>query len=197
MKNWKRALPALVTVLVAALAALAVVVLTRGAASAESAPTPAPSGTTGITQPATPSATAEASPSGSPSAAPPSAEPTPATTSAKPEPKPKPKPAPKPVKIEVSIAYHGWSWVDDIAQVGGVVEGVQKADGTCTLTMTREGRSVTGTAPATADEKGGVVCEAVSVAGAELSAGMWQAVLSYTGAGSTGSSSAVEIEVVK
>lgn len=63
--------------------------------------------------------------------------------------------------------------------------------------MTRDGRSVTGSAPATTDEKGGVVCEAVTVAGAELTPGMWKAVLSYTGAAGTGSSAAVDIEVVK
>lgn len=196
MNDWKRALPALATVVIAALAALAVVLLTRGDASAEPARAEAPGATSDAPAPSTP---AESTPSASPSAAPSSTEPSPAdsaapapvTTSSSPAPKP------KATKVVVTVAYHGWSWIDEIAQVGGLVEGVKKKGGTCTVTMTRDGRSVTGTASATTDEKGGVVCEAVTVDSAELNAGMWKAVLSYTGAATTGSSAAVDIEVVK
>ena len=199
MKNWKRALPALATVVVAALAALAVVLLTRGDASAEPARAETPSATTATSDAPAPSTPAEPTPSESPSAAPSSAEqpqaqssaPAPATTPVSPAPKP------KATKVVVTVAYHGWSWVDEIARVGGLVEGVKEKGGTCAVRMTRDGRSVTGSAPATTDEKGGVVCEAVTVPGAELTAGMWKAVLSYAGAGAKGSSSAVDIEVVK
>jgi hypothetical protein len=212
MKNWKRTLPVIATVVVATLAALVVVVLvTRGEGGTPAAQAATQGGRATIeAEPSraepTPSATPAPSPSASSSKASAPAEetsgdaPDTATTAAPATKVPAstaPTPSAATTTVSVTLAYHGWSWVDDVAQVGGVVAGAKKPDGTCTLTMTSDGRSVTGTSAATADEKGGVVCAAVSVPGAELSPGMWQAVLSYSAPGQQGSSPAVDIEVVK
>jgi hypothetical protein len=97
-------------------------------------------------------------------------------------------------EVAVTVTFYGWNATSQVVQVGGYVAGVVEEGGVCTLTLTKGGRSVTGRTDAVADAST-TACGAVTVPGDRVSAGTWQAVLSYSSAGHSGTSDAVDVEV--
>jgi hypothetical protein len=96
--------------------------------------------------------------------------------------------------VPVTITYFGWDPDADQVQVGGYVGGVVEEGGVCTLTLTKGGTTVTGQRSAVANAAT-TSCGELSVPGAELGAGTWQAVLSYSSSGHAGTSESVDVEV--
>lgn len=97
-------------------------------------------------------------------------------------------------QVRVTVTYAGWEPSVGEVQVGGYVAGITEEGGTCTLSLTKDGRTVTGSKQALADAST-TACGAVVVPGDELSAGTWQAVLSYRSAGHSGTSDTWDVEV--
>lgn len=97
-------------------------------------------------------------------------------------------------EVPVTITYYGWDPDQRAVQVAGFVGGVVEDGGVCTVTLTKGGATVSGEKPALADAST-TSCGEVSVSGAELGAGTWQAVMTYTSAGHTGTSETVDVEV--
>lgn len=96
--------------------------------------------------------------------------------------------------VPVVLTYSAWSPTDREVLAGGYVSGVIEDGGVCTLTLTRDGSSVVVEGAAMADATT-TVCGGLSVAGSRLTAGTWQAVLTYASSTHTGSSPAVAVEV--
>ncbi len=97
-------------------------------------------------------------------------------------------------KVSVTVTYAGWEPSTREVEVGGYVAGISEDGGTCTLTLTKDGRSVTGTKQASADAAT-TACGAVAVPGGQVSAGTWQAVLTYRSAAHSGTSEPWDVEV--
>jgi hypothetical protein len=97
-------------------------------------------------------------------------------------------------EVPVSITFYGWNPTSEEVQVGGYVAGVVEDGGVCTLTLTNGGTTVTGRTDALPDASA-TACGAVTVPGTEVGPGTWQAVLSYSSAGHSGTSDAVDVEV--
>jgi hypothetical protein len=97
-------------------------------------------------------------------------------------------------EVPVSVTFYGWNPDTQAVEVGGYVTGVVEDGGTCTLTLTKGGKTVTGSTKALPDAST-TACGAVTVPGDEVSAGTWRAVLSYSSAGHTGTAEAVDVEV--
>jgi len=98
--------------------------------------------------------------------------------------------------VDVSITYYGFDPVTERVEVGGFVAGIVEEGGSCTLTLSGGGQTVTGTSEALADATT-TDCGAVAVPGDELGDGTWQAVLSYSSADHSGSSAPVDVEVAR
>jgi hypothetical protein len=97
-------------------------------------------------------------------------------------------------EVPVTVTFYGWNPTSKAVEVGGYVEGVVEDDGECTLTLTKDGATVTGRADASPDAST-TACGTVSVPGDEVTAGTWKAVLSYSSARHDGRSDAVDVEV--
>jgi hypothetical protein len=97
-------------------------------------------------------------------------------------------------EVPVSVTYFGWNADAHEVQVGGFVGGVVEQGGVCTLTLTKGADTVTGRTEALPDAST-TSCGEVVVPGAEVSAGTWQAVLSYSSDGHSGTSESVDLEV--
>ncbi|WP_456789391.1 hypothetical protein [Cellulomonas sp. P5_C5] len=97
-------------------------------------------------------------------------------------------------QVAVTISYAGWVADGARVEVGAYVDGVIEGTGTCTLTLTRSGRSVSATVPGTADASS-TSCGAVAVDGSQLSSGTWSAVVDYGSPTSVGSSAPTEVVV--
>ena len=96
--------------------------------------------------------------------------------------------------VPVVLTYGAWSAAERQVVAGGYVAGVIEDDGVCTLTLTQGGSRVVAEGPAEPDAST-TVCGALAVPAAELSAGTWQAVLTYASAAHNGTSSAMAVEV--
>jgi hypothetical protein len=96
--------------------------------------------------------------------------------------------------VQVAITYAGWDPSRREVQVDGYVAGISEEGGTCTLTLTRGGASVSGSNDGVADAHL-TACGALAVPGSEVSAGTWRAVLSYRSAGHSGASESWDVEV--
>jgi hypothetical protein len=96
--------------------------------------------------------------------------------------------------VPVVLTYSAWSAADRKVLAGGYVTGVIEDGGVCTLTLTRNGATVVAEGAAMADATT-TVCGGLSIAGSQLAAGTWQAVLSYASSTHTGASAAVAVEV--
>jgi hypothetical protein len=94
----------------------------------------------------------------------------------------------------VLITYSGYVADEKAVQVGGNVTGVIESDGTCTLALTRGGRTVSASTPAEPDATT-TDCAGLSVAGSQLAPGAWQAVLTYRSKAHTGASAPVQVDV--
>lgn len=96
--------------------------------------------------------------------------------------------------VPVVVTHSGWNASLKKVMVGGYVSGVIESGGTCTLTLTRAGVHVTTSGPARPDAAT-TACGGLTVPGSSLTPGTWKAVLSYASKASTGTSSAVDIDV--
>ena len=94
----------------------------------------------------------------------------------------------------VFVTSSGWDAATGSVTVRGYLQGVVEDDGTCTLTLTRDGRSVTAERAGTSNVTQ-TSCGAVSVPRSQLATGTWTAVLSYRSSTSNGSSEPVEVDV--
>ena len=113
------------------------------------------------------------------------------TASASKEPTQVPVSEPKPVDVVTTFA--GWNATSRAVEVGGYATVVERA-GTCTLRLSHADQVVTRKQTASADATT-VACGAFSVPGTALTAGEWQAVLTYTSSTSTGNATAVTVKV--
>jgi hypothetical protein len=97
---------------------------------------------------------------------------------------------------DTSIFLTRSEWDADAAAVyvSGYLEGVVEDDGQCTLTLTKDGQSVSATKPGTSNVTN-TSCGQLTVAGSELSTGVWTATVSYSSSTSSGSSEPVQVEV--
>jgi hypothetical protein len=96
--------------------------------------------------------------------------------------------------VPVVLSYSAWSAAERQVMAGGYVSGVIEDDGVCTLTLTQAGASVV-VEGAAAPDATTTVCGGLTVPGSRLSAGTWQAVLTYASSAHTGTSGAVAVEV--
>jgi hypothetical protein len=94
----------------------------------------------------------------------------------------------------VSISSADWNTTTGSVEVDGLVPDVIESTGTCTLTLTKDGTTVTTSRPGFPDASS-TSCAGLAVAGTELSPGTWTAVLSYRSNVSTASSQQVEVAV--
>jgi hypothetical protein len=105
----------------------------------------------------------------------------------------------EPVVVEteeapVVLTYSAWSPADREVLAGGYVTGVIEDGGTCTLTLTQGSSTVSVEGPAMPDATT-TVCAGLAVSGDRLSAGTWQATLTYTSSAHRGTSAAAPVEV--
>lgn len=96
--------------------------------------------------------------------------------------------------VSVMVTHGGWVPPDGPVEVDGFVTGVVEDGGTCRVTLTRDGEELTAEGVGAADATT-TICPSVSLGDAELAAGTWQAVLSYSSPTSTGASAPMEILV--
>jgi len=105
----------------------------------------------------------------------------------------KPGPAPD-GQASVIISYADWGTASASVEVNAFVGGLVEDGGTCTLELTRGTDSRTVSAAATADAST-TICDLLAVPGDQLSTGQWKAVVTYTSTTATGASDAVEVAV--
>lgn len=96
--------------------------------------------------------------------------------------------------VPVVLTYSAWSAADRAVLAGGYVSGVIEDGGVCTLTLTLGSASVTVQGPAMPDAST-TVCGGLTVPGDRLSAGTWQATLSYASPTRSGTSAPASVEV--
>jgi hypothetical protein len=94
----------------------------------------------------------------------------------------------------VQITYFGWNPDLSAVELGGFAASVVETDGTCTLTLTKDGATATSSSAATPNV-GTTACGEQLVPGDQLSRGTWTAVLTYDSPTSHGESAPVEVEV--
>ncbi|PZA23198.1 hypothetical protein DMO24_01160 [Modestobacter versicolor] len=92
------------------------------------------------------------------------------------------------------ITYAGWEAGSWSLEVNGYVAGVIELEGTCRLTATQGGAPLVDENPAEPDAST-MNCGLLQIAGSDLGAGTWTAVLTYESATSAGESTAVDVEV--
>jgi hypothetical protein len=96
--------------------------------------------------------------------------------------------------VDVSVTFAGWDPTRSEVQVDGFVAGISEEGGTCTLSLTKDGRTVTGSAQGVADARM-TACGGLAVPGDQVSGGTWKAVLSYRSTGHSGTSESWDVEV--
>ncbi|MGY2129212.1 hypothetical protein [Blastococcus sp. SYSU DS0617] len=97
-------------------------------------------------------------------------------------------------EVTPQLTYYGWSADLKAVEAGGIVLGLVESGGTCTLTLSQGGTAVEVTATAV-DNVTSTSCPAMTVPGARLAPGTWQATLSYESGTSQGVADAVAVEV--
>jgi hypothetical protein len=94
---------------------------------------------------------------------------------------------------QVILTFSGWNATANAVQVSGYVAVVEN-DGRCRVNLSKGGSTVTAESTAYPDA-GTTSCGWISVPAAQLSAGTWQAAVTYTSSTTHASSSPVTIEV--
>jgi hypothetical protein len=95
-------------------------------------------------------------------------------------------------EVGVSTTYAGWDDASSSVVVAGFVTGVIEEGGTCTATLTRGSQTEMSSTTASADATT-TTCGDITVGG--LDSGSWQAVLSYESGAAHGTSAAVTVDV--
>ena len=96
--------------------------------------------------------------------------------------------------VAVVLTYSAWSAADRQVLAGGYAAGVIEDGGVCTLTLTQGGSTVTVEGPAMPDAST-TVCGGLVVPGNRLTAGTWQATLTYASSTHHGTSASAPVEV--
>jgi hypothetical protein len=96
--------------------------------------------------------------------------------------------------LPLVVTFADWDAAAGVVEAAGYVSGVAESGGTCTLTLTRGGSSVTATSAAEPD-RSATSCFGLTVPGDRLGSGTWSAVLSYESPASQAESSATEVQV--
>jgi hypothetical protein len=94
----------------------------------------------------------------------------------------------------VSLGYADWDAAGAQVEAAGFAIGVVESGGTCTLTLTRNGAAVSVTSTG-AEDATTTNCGRLTVPGAQVGAGDWQAVLSYRSGTAHGTSTPVTVKV--
>jgi hypothetical protein len=100
---------------------------------------------------------------------------------------------PQPAEIDVVLSLTSWDPAAGVV-ASGYVSPVIEDGGTCTLELSRDGETVTAATDGLADAST-TVCGGLQVAGDDLAAGTWTAVLRYESASATGEPAPLPIEV--
>lgn len=96
--------------------------------------------------------------------------------------------------LSLVVTYSDWNADTSAVEAGAFVPGVVESGGTCTLTLTQGGSTVTATAPGD-PEASQTTCGALSIPGSEVFSGMWRAVVSYESDTSQATSDGAEVAV--
>ncbi|MGY1693509.1 hypothetical protein ACI780_01255 [Geodermatophilus sp. SYSU D00814] len=190
----RRPLRVALALLVVAAAALAVLWWRAGGGAVAADDTPAPSSTASTAPSSTPPSPSSPAPSSAPSSAGGSGTPAdgtaPATgTTTAPTPG-----QGGPAAVAVAVTWSQWDDASGSVLAGGIVGDVVEAGGRCTLTLSRGGVVLTGESEAEPDAAT-TSCGQVAVSGAGLTAGAWDAVLSYASDRSAGESAPFTVVV--
>ena len=96
--------------------------------------------------------------------------------------------------VKPVITFWGQSAAGSDFEIGGYAPGVIEDGGNCTVTLTKDGRSASGSSAGKKDAST-TSCGSMVVKRSSLSPGTWSAVLSYDSPAANGTSEAVKVEV--
>jgi hypothetical protein len=96
-------------------------------------------------------------------------------------------------RVDVVLTYAAFDAASGAVQANGFAAGVIENGGTCTLTLTRDGKEVTATSTAEADAST-TSCGLLETTDG-LASGTWDAVLTYSSDDAHGKSGAMEVTV--
>ena len=94
----------------------------------------------------------------------------------------------------VRMTYIGWNAAAGAVEAAGFLPGVVESDGTCILTLTESGSSITASVAGTADASS-TSCGGLAIPRASVLPGTWSAVLTYESAASRGTSETTQVEI--
>ena len=100
----------------------------------------------------------------------------------------------RPADTDVVLARAGFDTEAGAVRGSGYVSPVVESGGTCTLELSRDGRTVAVSGPAEPDATT-TVCGDLVVPAAEVGPGEWRAVLRYRSSGTSGASESLVVEV--
>jgi hypothetical protein len=92
------------------------------------------------------------------------------------------------------LSFIGWDPKTAAVKAGGYLSPLVESGGTCTLELTKAGRTVTESSRAEPDAST-TACGNLAIPRAKLTPGSWGAVLRYTSPKATGTSAATTVEV--
>lgn len=95
--------------------------------------------------------------------------------------------------VDVVVTYLDWSASDRVVEAGAYATAVEQP-GSCTLTLTSGGQTVTSSIPALTDAST-MSCGGITVPRERLSSGTWTAVVIYESATSVGTSAPIEVVI--
>lgn len=96
--------------------------------------------------------------------------------------------------VHPALVYADWDGGAGVVEASGFVSDVVEAGGTCTLTLTQGAAQVQASSSAEPDATT-TNCGRITVPGAQLAAGTWQAVLTYRSPTSHGTAAAMNVSV--
>lgn len=96
--------------------------------------------------------------------------------------------------LPLVVTYAGWQDGSQSVEAAGYVSGIAESRGTCTLTLTLGGRSVTASRSGVANGSS-TGCGRLTVARTQLGSGTWTAVLTYQSPTSHAESDKTEVRV--
>jgi len=102
--------------------------------------------------------------------------------------------APAGREVQVTLGFVDWDAAGQQVEAAGFVAGTVASGGVCTLTLTKGTATVTATSIAEADATT-TNCGALTIPGAQVAAGSWQATLSYQADSAHGISAATTVTV--
>jgi hypothetical protein len=97
-------------------------------------------------------------------------------------------------EVTPQLTYYGWNPDLEAVEAAGIVLGLVESGGTCTLTLS-QGQAAVAVSAKAVDNVTSTSCPAMTVPGARLTPGTWQAVLSYESGTSQGVAEAAEVEI--